>query len=229
MVEFEDPAKTQLRESFTQAMDASGHTLVCPPESIPLPPDSEWKGTIRPDIQSEDGEGYSYNLYVRPGQAGHKAVPQWLANIARSSHRLSKTLVYVAVESTGEELETSCRTVGAGLIVLRDGLRLDQVIDPRESSPAQVSAQLKARVSSARLKLINKQDIKLNATQDYYNTARSIFPEKKGEKYLDDAETVSLEWRSWSENLSTRLDAVIVSGDLGELAAIEAEIEAGIL
>lgn len=86
-----------------------------------------------------------------------------------------------------------------------------------------------ARVGEVRTKLINRQDMKLNATQDYYNTVRAIFPEKLGEKYLDDAEAVSLKWRSWAQRLSVRLDAVIASGDFQELAAIEAEIDAAIL
>jgi hypothetical protein len=227
----EEPRKKRLKERCAQAVDAAGYQLIEPPGKLVLPPELGLQGGIVPDVQSLDSDGLQYNYYVRHGQVGGKAIPGWLANLARATTSLEHVIVYVVTEQTGIELEASCRAAGAGLLVLREDLTFHHVINPIDSRPGMLSRRFIERIQHARRALENRLELELSTLQASYEQAKKVTSRWKGAqraKYLKNIEEIALRWKEWAARLGERLDAVTSTADNEELQRIEQDIDAGL-
>jgi hypothetical protein len=227
---YEDPAKSDITGKLRVALDAAGYEVV-DPVPLELPPDSEIGGHILGDLQSIDSDGRRNVYYVRTD--GRRAVPQWIARLAKAARRRGDVQIHVVVEETTTVLEQSCRACGAGLLRLHVEAEydLELAVSPDEFDPTAEETQRLARITTLRRRLVTKLDLNMEAAKrDYINVRSGTYgmPEIKREEYLDSAEAVTERWREWGERCSQRLDELAVAGTEAELDAIEREVEAGI-
>ena len=206
---FEDPRKTDLRERVRVAVEASGMTLIEPPEKITPPGSANLKGYIIGDLQALDSENVVHSFYLQT--RGDKAIPQWLTSIAIAAHGLDKVRVHAVVEESSTVLVRSCDAAGASLLELTtDGdYQLRTVVDGHSYSPEAKAAEFAARIRDLRRRIEVKMDANLDTLKAQH---AKIIEHVRGmsaanqEKYVHASESLIRRWGDWGERLVRLLD-----------------------
>jgi hypothetical protein len=229
-VPFEDPRKQDLEGRVRIALDAAGYSVADDIVAIELPLEAGLRGKLRGDIQTI-GERSRSAFFVRPDST--KAVPQWIANLARAAHDVDDTRVYIVVEEVTGLIEQSCKACGAGLLVLKstDEYELEMVVRPEDYEPADEDASFRAEIRSLRRRLESKLKLNLEAATSDFLKVRELTVEVAAEireEYLSAVEDSDARWREWGDRISARLDEALSTKDRAELEAIGRLIERGI-
>jgi hypothetical protein len=231
-VPFEEPAKVEMRAGCEVAIDQAGFELIHPPVPIDVPEDLSARlglqGRLKGDLQSADGEGRRLCYYLRP--RAEDALPEWLAKFATAAHSISGVKLYVVVPTASPAFERSCKTAGAGLLVLTEDREFNILLDFDTTLPEALDAELKEAIAATRRDLERKRDLKLRELQGRFEKVgeltQGMSPEVS-DPYVAGVERVYKIWVAWSDGLSARLDLVLAERDLGALGAIRDEIEDG--
>ncbi len=226
---FEDPRKSDFRDRVTLALDAGGHQLIATPAAIPLPAEAGLRSLLKGDLQTRDSDGYLNSFYLRLDPA--KPVPGWISSMARVTHTMERTRLFVVVEEVTVAIEASCRACGAGLLILRtDAYELDRIVNPADWSAEVTGVEFKSQVKDLRRLLENKRDLNLDAAAAHY---REVMEATAGMEpdaaagWLRPVERQSEIYRQWAEELSAAIDGADAAGDLEALEVIGRRIAEG--
>lgn len=225
---FEDPRKRDLRERAAVAIEGSGHALVDPPTPVALPAGSDLKGEILGDIQSRDSKDALHVYFVRTNAT--KPIPGWIQKLAQASHQIAGLRVHVVVEEVSSVLEKSCKSCGAGLLLVRATYELEVIVDPDDFSPAAVEAAFKERASALRSQLLTSRDWYLNAARDQFAKvaeATDGMPDHVADQWIARAENRGEILRDWADRLGAMLDEAEANRDPTQLEAIKHLIDEG--
>lgn len=225
---YEDPKKTELRERCEQALDAAGFDVLPSLQSIPFPVGFDLKGFILGDIQCTDSQNERHVYAVRPTTEG--PIPQWLVNWARASHLIPDVLVYVIVEEATEDVESSCRAAGAGLLLLHEDNRLEEILDPRELDPDERRKGFERKVTRARRELQKKIDLHQSVVEEDFtlvNRITSSMPDETRAGYIRATISYGMKVDEWADEISVEIDRTLVTQSDDDLAGIMRRIDAG--
>jgi hypothetical protein len=232
VVPFEEPAKVEMRAGCEVAIDQAGFELIDPPDAIAVPEDVSQRlalqGRPKGDLQSADGEGSRTCYYLRP--RAEDALPEWLAKLATAAHSLSGVKLYVVVLEASPTFEKSCKTAGAGLLVLTEDREFNVVLDFDSTLPEALDVELKAAISAARRDLETKRDLNLKELEGRFERTGELtqgMAPDVADRYTKGVERLYKIWVEWSDGLSTQLDIVLADRDLSALDHIKEEIERG--
>jgi uncharacterized Zn finger protein (UPF0148 family) len=227
-IPFEVPEKGVLRERVRIAIDAAGFQLIDEPEAFPLPAELGLSGGVVGDLQGLTPEGVRHAFYLRLD--GTKALPPWIANVARSAHALEALRVYVVVTESSEALEASCRACGAGLLRIEDDEGLTPVVAPEEYQQEALRTQVAARVRALRRRLTTRLELNLGSLREDFARVEELtahMTEAERAEWRRAIETSSERWSAWGEHASNALAAAADAEDDAALDAVEAMIDAG--
>lgn len=210
------------------AIDQAGYSLSPTLERIALPPDSQLTGSLQGDLQSLDSKDERIFYYLRT--TVDEAVPKWIANLARASHAMEAGQVYLVVSQYTENLVTSCVENGAGLLRLTGDSVFEVIVDYTQTSPRSLQESIRVRIDELRRSLERKVETNRTGIRARVGASTSILGRMEGDaadEYTDvfDAEYRNLD--SWGEEMSRRLDALGERSRTGDIADVEALIEAG--
>jgi hypothetical protein len=227
-VPFEEPAKLEMRAGCEVAIDQAGFELVDSPVAVDLPAELGLQGRLKGDLQSVDGEGNRTCYYLRP--RAEDALPEWLANFASAAHSMPGVKLYIVVLTASPTFERSCKTAGAGLLVLTEDREFDMLLDFDETLPETLDAELKAGISAARRDLEAKAHLRLKELQGRFEKVGELtqgMAPDVSDPYVAGIERQYKLWTEWSEGLSAQLDGVLATRDLDALRAIKEDIGRG--
>lgn len=225
---FETREKREFRERLAAALDAAGFDVAEGVQPIAPPSELGVGGAIVGDVQASDADGIVHVFYGRIDEL--KAVPTWLANLARASHTLQNVRVILAVESAHDSLVASCEASGAGLIRLNQDNTLDLVVDATAYDPEAERVQITARIKLLRRRLKTKSDLNGGALQDDFSRVQELTAGMGADERAEWArqlEEEAAKWEAWSERLSEMLSQAANDNDDAVLDQAELLINQG--
>jgi hypothetical protein len=231
-VPFEEPVKVEMRAGCEVAIDQAGFELIDPPHAIGVPPELASRlalqGRLKGDLQSADGAGSRTCYYLRP--RAEDALPEWLAKLAVAAHSIPGVSLYVVVSEASPTFEKSCKTAGAGLLILTEDQEFKVILDFDSTLPEPLDDELKEGITAARRDLEAKRDLNLKELQGRFEKVGELthgMAPVVADPYISGVERLYKIWAEWSDRLSAQLDAVLADRDVRALERIKEDIVRG--
>jgi hypothetical protein len=225
---YEEPAKKDLRELCSVAIDAAGFDLIDPPEPIDLPAGSDIRGKLQGDLQSVDSNGIRTVYYVRPRSGS--TLPTWLGKLAMASHDIDNVEFYTVVKDFSPSFQSSCEDFGSGLLRVGEDGELERLLDYAETEPASIGAAIATRVRKLRRQMESRLELERPILEENYRSVVMItasMPTEKVDEYRAVVEAKYTALDNWGDTISTRLDSALTGATELDLQALEQDIMDG--